>query len=104
MGVVVLTVGLDLISYHYALGYWMLVSAILLPILYWKDWRFKTAMGIAMLLAVGVTLSPIDFRIKSGPPGFRILPTSHGVATPYGTVGYGCTVRNPPPKALVLSF
>lgn len=104
VGVVLLTVILDLISFHYALSYWMLASVIALPIIYWKRWRFRTSVSIAAVIAIALTLSPIDLRVMPGKPGISVLPTSHGFARLPGTVGYGCGVRNPPSKTVVLSF
>jgi len=104
MGVLVLLVILDSISYRYSLFYWMCVSVTVLPVLFWINKRFKVAVVITALIGTALALSPMDITFKPGELGVHILSTSHGIATRPGTVGYGCTVRNSPVWALVFSF
>jgi len=104
VGVLILFVILDSISYRYSLFYWMCVSVLVLPVLFWLNLRFKASAIITALIGIVLALSPMDITFKSGEFGVHALATSHGEATRPGTVGYGCSVRNIPSSALVFSF
>lgn len=91
-------------SSRYSLFYWMCASAVILPVLFLKGWRFGISAVIATTIAVALAVSPMDFVIQRGSVGIHILPTSYGIVTIPGTVGYGCSVSNPPSHACVLSF
>ena len=97
---------LDMFSYRYSLFYWMCGSLLILPLLFLRGRHFWLGFVSSGLLAVGLALSPIDIvvAIQGGQHGVRVLPTSYGAATLHGTVGYGCTVHGPPPRALVISL
>gem|GEM_PF-6808154 len=92
------------IAYRYSLGYWLIFSVISLPLVIWQTRRAKEYAGVLFLIAVALTFCPLDLTYKRGDMGLRILATSHGSAARSGTLGYGCTVRNTPDRAIVLSF
>jgi len=104
LGVLALFIFLDYFSYRYSLFFWMCASAVLLPTLYLVRWNFKSFAVSFCILGFALALSPADIAFVRGHAGLRILPTSHGVAAKPGTMGYGCTVRNPPKIALAISF
>lgn len=102
--VMLVFIGLNILSSRYSLFYWMCTAILVLPIVIWSTNRFVLTAAIFLLASVLLALSPLDFTYKSGPAGLHLLPTSSGIATASGTVGYGCIARNIPPWALVLSF
>lgn len=104
LGVFTLFYVYDSLSYHYSLFYWMCVSVVSLPILALRTQKLKLYAGILAMIGGVLTISPMDFTFESGEFGIRILPTSHGIATKPGTIGYGCMVTSPPAVALVFSF
>jgi hypothetical protein len=101
-GVFALFFVLDSIAYRYSLFYWLCISVVVLPALFLLNWRFRiSAIGFAVV-SLALTVSPVDVTFRSGKFGVQVLPTSNGVATLPGTIGYGCTVHNPPPRAIVV--
>jgi len=95
-------VGLSLISTRNSLGYWFVLSAIFLPVTFLKSWGFRWWCIGALVASASLTFSPIDFCVRRGEFGLRILPTSRGIVSRPGTISYGCVARNPPKHAMVL--
>jgi hypothetical protein len=103
-GVFALFFALDSIAYRYSLFYWLCISVLVLPALFLLNWRFRLSAIAFVAVALALAVSPLDIAFRSGKFGVQILPTSNGFATLPGTIGYGCTVHNPPPKAIVVYF
>ncbi|MES2038405.1 MAG: hypothetical protein V4495_11235 [Pseudomonadota bacterium] len=104
LGVMLVFFALVSLASRYSLSYWMCAAAIVLPIVAWRTSKFKLTAAIFLLVGILLAISPVDFVYKPGQVGLHLLPTSSGLATLTGTVGYGCIARNIPPWALVLSF
>jgi hypothetical protein len=96
---------LSSVSDRHSLRYLFLFSAVFLPLIVWRGlalWRWSLS-GLAV--AVALAASPIDFTIRSGGLGLRILPVHYGIYCKDGTDCRGCIVfGNPPTSAIVLSF
>ncbi|MEI7614314.1 MAG: hypothetical protein WCK63_15540 [Betaproteobacteria bacterium] len=101
-GVFALFIALDSIAYRYALFYWLCISVVVLPALFLLNWKFRLSAIASAVVALALAVSPVDIAFRSGKFGVQVLPTSRGFATLPGTIGYGCTVRNHPLKALVI--
>ena len=93
------------VSDRYSLAYWSLLSAVVLPVTFWKGLGFGWWSLSAVAVAIGLAASPIDFTIQRGQLGLRILPVSYGYFCKEGTACYGCVMYdNDPRQAIVLSF
>jgi hypothetical protein len=101
-GAFALFFALDSIAYRYSLFYWLCISVVVLPALFLLNWRFRLSAIAFGVVALALAVSPVDIAFRSGKFGVQVLSTSNGVATLPGTIGYGCTVRNHPPKAIVI--
>jgi hypothetical protein len=96
---------LPAISGRSSLAFWFVISAAVLPVIFWRGYGFKWWSPAALAVALGLAASPIDFKIQSGQLGLRMLPVSCGIYCEPGTACYGCVVDgNPPSHAVVLSF
>src|SRR5947207_499652 len=80
-------------SSRHSLFSWMCVAMIVLPIVIWRTSKFKLTATIFLLVGILLAISPVDFVYESGKTGVHLLPTSSGIATLTGTVGYGCIAR-----------
>jgi hypothetical protein len=93
---------LDSIAYRYSLFYWLCISVVVLPTIFLLNWRFRLSAIACAVVALALAVCPVDIAFRSGKFGVQVLPTSSGFATLPGTIGYGCTVRNYPAKAIVV--
>ncbi|MBI4831496.1 MAG: hypothetical protein HY801_08070 [Candidatus Lindowbacteria bacterium] len=105
-GILFSWIAMSSISLKHSLFYFMLLSLIVLPVCYWRQYAFMRVALAALLFATMLTLSPIDFGIQAtGQFGLHVLPTSFGYAAKLGTYAYGCIVTEYPARyAIVLSF
>jgi hypothetical protein len=103
-GIMTILTILGSLSTSYSLFYWMCACMVILPILFWQGWRFGISVIFATCIAVTLALSPVDFVFQRGKMGIHIVQTSYGITITTGTIGYGCSVSNPPYRACVISF
>ncbi len=96
---------LGLFSERHSLFFLMVILTIALPSTFLMRYHFTRWLIAALMTAIVLAASPIDFTIQSGELGLHLLPVSHGLAHQPGTARYGCIIGpNPPLKAIVLSF
>jgi hypothetical protein len=94
-------------AYRESLFYWMLLTVVTLPVVFWtQKKRFKWWCLCAMLVAIALAASPIDFTIQRGSRlGIHLRPVEFGFASEPPAVNYGCVLQhNPPERAIVLSY
>jgi hypothetical protein len=70
VGIMTLFTILDSLSARCSLFYWMCASVMMLPILFWKGWRFGVSAIFSTLIAVALAVSPVDFVFQRGNVGF----------------------------------
>ena len=105
-GVFALFGSLNVFSGRHSLFLWAIFASLVLPLAFWFRLGFKKWCIFSLLIALGLTLSPIDITVmRLEKPGLRLLPISYGLGCQPGAACYGCIVPpNPARKAVVLSY
>jgi hypothetical protein len=88
-----------------SLVYWLLFSAVVLPVFFWRGLGFWQWSLSALAVAIALAASPVDFTVRTGKLGLRVLPVHYGNYCKEGTDCRGCDLHgNPPRQSIVLSF
>lgn len=91
---------------RYAHFYLAIISLLVFPICYWKQFHYKKILIAFLIIAAAFTAAPVDFALQeTGKVGLDVLPVSYGRVPKPGMFSHGCIVpRNPPRYILILSF